>query len=54
MLSHTLAFRKSSQVCDDPAISELIQAMELQRPVFVPLPLNGIWFAFIVSLLGFL
>ena len=38
MLSHTLAFRKSSQVCDDPAISELIQAMELQRPVFVPLP----------------
>ena len=52
MLSHTLAFRKSSQVCDDPAISELIQAMELQRPVFVPLPLNGIWLAFFGSLLG--
>ena len=32
MLSHTLAFRKS-QVCADPAISELIRAMELKRPV---------------------
>ena len=50
MLSHTLAFRNSSQVCDDPANSELIIAMELQRS----LTPNGIWFAFIVSLLGFL
>ena len=33
VLSHTLAFRKSSQVCADPAISELIRAMELKRPV---------------------
>ena len=33
MLSHTLAFHRSSQVCSDPAISELIRAMELKRPV---------------------
>ena len=33
MLSQTLAFRKSSKPCSDPAISELIKAFELQRPV---------------------
>ena len=33
MISHTLAFTKSSQVCADPAISELVRAMELSRPV---------------------
>ena len=33
MLSHTLAFHRSSQVCSDPAILELIRAMELKRPV---------------------
>ena len=33
MLSQTLAFHKSSKVCSDPAISELIRAMELKRPV---------------------
>ena len=33
MLSHTLAFHRSSHVCSDPAISELIRAMELKRPV---------------------
>ena len=33
MLSHTLAFHKSSQVCSDPAISELIRAMDFKRPV---------------------
>ena len=32
MISHTLAF-KSSKICADPLISELIRAMELKRPV---------------------
>ena len=32
MISHTLAFR-SSKVCSDPSISELMRAMELKRPV---------------------
>ena len=33
MLSHTLTFHRSSQVCSDPAISELIRVMVLKRPV---------------------
>ena len=33
MLSHTLSFHRSSQSCLDPAISELIRALELKRPV---------------------
>ena len=33
MLSHTLAFHKAAQACADPAISELIRALELKRPV---------------------
>ena len=37
MVSHTLAFHRSSQVCSDPAILELIRAMELKRPVFLSL-----------------
>ena len=32
-MSHTLAFHMSYQVCSDPAILELIRAMELKRPV---------------------
>ena len=46
MLLHTLAFRKSSQVCADLAFSELFPAMELQHPFLIPLPLNGTWLAF--------
>ena len=33
MLSHTLAFYRSSQVSSDPAILELIRAIELKRLV---------------------
>ena len=33
MISHTLAFHKASKACSDPAISELIRALELKRPV---------------------
>ena len=46
MLSHTLAFHRSSQVCSDPAILKLIRAMELKRPVSRSLTLSGIWHVF--------
>ena len=53
MLSRTLACHRSSQVCSDPAISELIRAMELKRPVSRSLtPLSGIWHVFYGHLLS--
>ncbi|KAH3730186.1 hypothetical protein DPMN_056167 [Dreissena polymorpha] len=51
MISHTLAFSKSSQVCADPAISELIRAMELNVLFLGQLLLNGIWLVFLILLL---
>ena len=50
MLSHTLAFHRSSQVSSDPAILEIIRAMELNVQFLVPSPLSGIWHVFLWSL----